>query len=186
MTKVGMIPADCRNFRRAARRAGEIRYIVLHSAAGEGSARQQAERAAGYAAGVSAHYYVDGQAVWQSVADRDVAWHCGTRGAYAHPYCRNGNSIGVALCGRMQDGRQTFLPETVRRAQALVRRLMARYGIPAENVLRHYDVTHKTCPAPFVESDARWAAFCAGLDGPAAGGQSKGRRRSASGAKRQK
>ena len=85
MTEVGMIPADRRNFRRAARRAGGIRYIVLHGAAGEGSARQQAERAAGYAAGVSAHYYVDGQAVWQSVADRDVAWHCGTRGAYAHP-----------------------------------------------------------------------------------------------------
>ena len=102
--------------------------------------------------------------------EQETAWHCGTRGVYYHPYCRNGNSIGVALCSRVRDGRQVFLPGTVRRAQALVRMLMERYGIPAENVLRHYDVTHKTCPAPFVEHAASWTAFRAGLAAPARAG----------------
>lgn len=32
-------------------------------------------------------------------------------------------------------------------------------------MVRHYDVTHKTCPAPFVESTAAWDAFKAGLAG---------------------
>ena len=55
------------------------------------------------------------------------------------------------------------MPETVRRAQALTCELMAKYGIPLENVVRHYDVTHKNCPAPFVESASAWTAFKQGL-----------------------
>ena len=51
----------------------------------------------------------------------------------------------------------------LRRAQALTRELMTKYGIPLENVVRHYDVTHKNCPAPFVESASAWTAFKQGL-----------------------
>ena len=43
--------------------------------------------------------------------------------------------------------------------------LMDRYGIAADHVVRHYDVTHKTCPAPYVESAAAWSEFKAGLAG---------------------
>ena len=35
---------------------------------------------------------------------------------------------------------------------------MKLYGIPLENVIRHYDVTHKKCPAPFVDSK-EWEKF---------------------------
>ena len=65
----------------------------------------------------------------------------------------------------MQDGRCGFHPDTVANAAALMRLLMARYGIPPGRVLRHYDVTHKTCPAPFVEHAAAWRAFLRLLDG---------------------
>ncbi len=101
--------------------------------------------------------------VWQSVRDADIAWHCGTRGTYFHPYCRNANSIGIELCSRKNGEKFYFMPETVRRAQALTCELMAKYGIPLENVVRHYDVTHKNCPAPFVESASAWTAFKQGL-----------------------
>ena len=87
---------------------------------------------------------MDENEVWQSVRDADIAWHCGTRGTYFHPYCRNANSIGIELCSRKNGEKFYFMPETVRRAQALTRELMAKYGIPLENVVRHYDVTHKT------------------------------------------
>ena len=53
----------------------------------------------------------------------------------------------------------------MRNAQALTRMLMDKYGIDAAHVVRHYDVTHKTCPAPYVESTAAWNAFKAGLNG---------------------
>ena len=95
--------------------------------------------------------------------EKDIAWHCGTRGMYFHTYCRNANSLGVELCSRKRGEKYYFTPETVKNAQQFVRSLMKRYGIPMENVVRHYDVTHKNCPAPFVEDAGAWQRFKAGL-----------------------
>ena len=36
---------------------------------------------------------------------------------------------------------------------------MKKYNISEENVIRHYDVTGKICPAPFVNSDYAWKSF---------------------------
>ena len=44
-------------------------------------------------------------------------------------------------------------------ALALLAELMRRYEIPVERVLRHYDVTGKVCPAPFVADMAAWQQF---------------------------
>ncbi|MCI8880949.1 MAG: N-acetylmuramoyl-L-alanine amidase, partial [Clostridiaceae bacterium] len=86
-----------------------------------------------------------------------AAWHCGTKGTYYHPACRNANSIGVEVC--MLDKHGKLRQGSVDRAAALVRELMQRYGIPADRVVRHYDVTHKDCPAPMVQNPALWQAF---------------------------
>ena len=40
---------------------------------------------------------------------------------------------------------------------------MARYSIPLDHVLRHYDVTGKCCPNPYVMDDSLWEGFKAGL-----------------------
>ena len=37
--------------------------------------------------------------------------------------------------------------------------LMKKYGVDVNHVLRHYDVTGKNCPAPFVENGAAWKNF---------------------------
>ena len=152
------------NYRKASRSRADIRYLVIHFTANDGdTAKNNADYFAGTAVSASAHYFVDEREVWQSVRDADIAWHCGTRGTYYHPYCRNANSIGIELCSRRNGERYYFKPETVRRAQALTRALMEKYGIPAERVVRHYDVTHKNCPAPFVECASAWDAFREGL-----------------------
>ena len=101
--------------------------------------------------GASAHYIVghDGK-VYQSVEDGDIAWHCGAQ-KYVHPECRNSNSIGIEMAVRKKDSSTLlasdpdwyFEPATEQAAQELVREKMQEYGIPAENVLRHYDVTGK-------------------------------------------
>jgi N-acetylmuramoyl-L-alanine amidase len=44
---------------------------------------------------------------------------------------------------------------------------MAEYNVPVENVIRHYDVTHKVCPAPWVHNEAAWLSFKARLAGEA-------------------
>ena len=99
----------------------------------------------------------------QSVREGDTAWHCGAR-AYWHPECRNGNSIGIEMCSRKRaDGSYYILPETVANAAALAKDIMQRYGIDTEHVLRHYDVTGKRCPMPWVDDPAQWTAFLAML-----------------------
>ena len=156
--------ARAENFRAASRRPSDIRYLVIHFTANDGdSVKNNADYFAREAPGASAHFFVDEREIWQSVKEKDIAWHCGTRGMYFHPYCRNANSLGVELCSRKRGEKYYFTPETVKNAQQFVRSLMKRYGIPTENVVRHYDVTHKICPAPFVEDAGAWQKFKAGL-----------------------
>lgn len=153
------------NYRPAARRKREIRYLVVHQATDGKTAAENAAYFAARNVSRSMHYFVDENEMQQSVRIQDIAWHCGTRGVYYHPYCRNENSIGIALCGSVRDGRYTFSPEVLSRARELLRALMKKYDIPPERVVRHYDVTHKTCPVAFVESVKAWQAFKEGLSG---------------------
>lgn len=146
-------------------RTQPVRYIVMHYTANNGdTARNNCDyyhRVGGLQA--SAHYFVDEHGAMQSVRECDTAWHCGAR-AYWHPECRNGNSIGIEMCSRKRaDGSYYILPETVANAAALAREIMQRYGIDTDHVLRHYDVTGKRCPMPWVDDPAQWDAFKASL-----------------------
>ena len=55
-----------------------IKFIVIHYVGATGGAKANCEYYAGGNRGASAHYYVgfEGE-VWQSVEDKDIAWHCG-------------------------------------------------------------------------------------------------------------
>lgn len=157
------VSCDPSNYR--AGRTQPVRYIVMHYTANNGdTARNNCDyyhRVGGLQA--SAHYFVDEHGAMQSVRECDTAWHCGAR-AYWHPECRNGNSIGIEMCSRKRaDGSYYILPETVANAAALAREIMQRYGIDTDHVLRHYDVTGKRCPMPWVDDPAQWTAFLATL-----------------------
>ena len=157
------VSCDPSNYR--AGRTQPVRYIVMHYTANNGdTARNNCDyyhRVGGLQA--SAHYFVDEHGAMQSVRECDTAWHCGAR-AYWHPECRNANSIGIEMCSRKRaDGSYYILPETVANAAALAREIMQRYGIDTEHVLRHYDVTGKRCPMPWVDDPAQWTAFLATL-----------------------
>ena len=153
------ISCNADNYR--AGRTQPVRYIVMHYTANNGdTAKNNCDyyhRVGGLQA--SAHYFVDEHGAMQSVRECDTAWHCGAR-AYWHPECRNANSIGIEMCSRKRaDGSYYILPETVANAAALAREIMQRYGIDTEHVVRHYDVTGKRCPMPWVDDPAQWAAF---------------------------
>ena len=152
----------------------DIKYIVIHYVGALGGAEANCRYSASKYIGASAHYFVGhGGEVWQSVEDKDIAWHCGAK-SYRHPDCRNSNSIGIEMCVRKRDTSSMgaadtdwyFEPETVAAAGQLARELMERSGIPAGNVLRHYDVTGKICPNPYVVDANAWTAFLAGLAEP--------------------
>lgn len=159
-------PCHPGNYRKG--RGEEVEFLVFHYVGATGSAAANA-RYYGSTPGIgaSAHYFVghaaEGAAVYASVAEGDTAWHVGAKG-YVHPRCRNANSIGVELCcHKGADGTWWFDPETLDAAVELGRDIMARYGIDAAHVLRHYDVTGKVCPAPFVNDPAAWETFKARL-----------------------
>ena len=155
-----------------------IKYIVIHYVGATGGARANCEYYAGGNRGASAHYYVgfEGE-VWQSVEDKDIAWHCGgkkypdTKGGAYYGICTNANSIGIELCvrnkGSQADTSQDWYFEdaTVVAAIALTKELMAKYSVPVDRVIRHYDVVGKICPNPYVYNTGRhtWADFKAAL-----------------------
>ena len=144
----------------------KIRYIVIHFTANDGdTAAGNCNYFASANRNASAHYFVDEKEAMRSVKDGDTAWHCGAK-KYKHAECRNGNSIGIELCSRKDAaGRYYFKAETVQNAIELTRSKMEEHGVPAERVLRHWDVTGKNCPAPFVENPQAWAEFKAALLG---------------------
>lgn len=135
-----------------------IKYIVIHYVGALGGAKANCQYYAGGDRNASAHYFVgfDGE-IWQSVEDKNIAWHCGAS-SYKHGECRNANSIGIELCVRKKntaslgatDKDWYFEDATVEAAAELTRYLMEKYNVPASNVIRHYDVTGKICPNPYV------------------------------------
>lgn len=148
-----------------------IKYIVIHYVGALGGAEANCKYYASQYIGASAHYYVgfDGE-VWQSVEDQNIAWHCGAK-TYVHPECRNANSLGIEMCVRNEGNLFDtsldwyFEDATVQAAIELTKELMAKYNIPADHVIRHYDVTGKICPNPYVynHTDHTWEDFKAAL-----------------------
>ncbi len=149
----------------SAGRTQPITYLVLHYTANNGdTAQNNCDYFAREAVGASAHYFVDESNIKQSVADGNTAWHCGggLQGSAGHAWygvCTNSNSIGIEMCSDVVDGSYVITAQTVENAVALVQYLMATHNIPLENVIRHYDVTGKTCPAPWVQDESQWQNF---------------------------
>lgn len=155
-------PCNADNYRKGRKQA--VKYLVIHYVGAPGNAAANAKYY-GSAKGInaSAHYFVGhgpSPEVWASVAEADTAWHVGCKTGYKHPDCRNDNSIGVELCCHQNgSGVWYFNPETVDAAVELARDIVTRYNIPKDRVLRHYDVTGKICPAPFVKDKKAWDSF---------------------------
>ena len=97
------------------------------------------------------HYTVDdsdGNTVYQHLPDNEKSYHTSSLKA-------NESSIAIELCVNA-DG---DFEKTVDNAVCLVRELMKKHSIPAENIKRHKDWTGKNCPASFTE--AAWKEFIA-------------------------
>lgn len=141
------VQCDGRNYTKG-RRGSAIDYIVVHYTGTDASARNNLVYFSTHDAQASAHYFIDRDGtLCQSVSESDIAWHAGK-------WAMNCRSIGIENVSAGED----FTEAQIETLTALVRALMAKYGIPADHVIRHYDVTGKLCPAPYVDS-AKWEAL---------------------------
>lgn len=161
-------PASTKNFTATSGRT--IKYIVIHYVGTNGTAYSVAKYFQTPGRNSSAHYVVglakENGRIYQLVDPRHKAWHCGTTGKYYHAECRNSNSIGIeTACHNDTSDLSANSPDwyfddvTVDRLADLTLSLMKRYGIDADHVVRHYDVTHKICPAMWVHDEKAWSAF---------------------------
>ena len=108
----------------------------------------------------STHYLV-GDHVVQLLPVKYAAYHVGAKDDGKLIPCYNGNSIGVYLCECKMDFSSDnvscndwyFTPQTLSNGAHLIAYLAQEYGIPTDHIVRHYDVTHKRCPRPFVGAD---------------------------------
>lgn len=143
----------------------KIEYIVIHYTAGVRCDNNAALNVISWylteGSNVSSDYVVDESGAVQYNPDikNRYTWHCGgskynTQGGSLYGKCTNANSIGVEICcyndtgytTRANSGNYHFTAVTLRNAVDLVTYLMNRYKIPADHVVRHYDVTGKLCP----------------------------------------
>lgn len=150
------------------RNASQIRYLVYHYTGNDGD--KAANNAAYFQQNIvkaSAHYFVDDTTVWRSVPDLKVAWAVGgskypnadkTGGGTMYGIITNTNSLSIEMCDTIRNGIYEASEATLANAAALGRALMEKYGIPIENVYRHFDVTGKHCPSYLVNAQ-KWAEF---------------------------
>lgn len=134
-----------------------IQYLVIHYVGAVSTAKNNCSYFYSTYRGASAHYFVDDNSIWQCVLDKDIAWHVGANTYYNGT--RNSNSIGIEMCCYKNNGVLDMSNATINNTLELAAYICKKYNITIDRVVRHYDVTHKKCPAPFVDNGARWTDF---------------------------
>ena len=162
-----------------AKRSQTIKYIVCHYLGVKSADNENL-----YGGGYGGHFYISRAGKIYKAADPKTAvvWQCGGKiqgetqasaGSPAHQFyqkCTNYNSIGIE-CGVNNDSDWWFTEASQESYVYLVSKLMDEYSIPIDRVIRHYDVTGKNCPAPWVSGNGKyhntnwsWADFKANLE----------------------
>ena len=151
------------------RALSDIKFIVVHYTGNDGDTD---ENNGNYfkrnIVKASAHYFVDDDSITQSVPDDYVAYSVGgsrysnyktTGGASLYGKATNANTLNIELCDDVKNGKVYPSAGCIANAIELVKAKMKQYNIPASNVIRHFDVTGKACPAYWsgnAEKNALW------------------------------
>lgn len=115
--------------------------------------------------GASAHYFVDDKEIIQIVGDSFASWHCGDNQGRGRALngVTNSNSIGIELCVNKDGNYEKAYNNLIE----LVKNLMVKFNISHNNVVRHYDVSRKSCPDTFKANNwARWNEFKKAIQEP--------------------
>lgn len=107
----------------------------------------------------SAHYFVDRKEAQLIIPENEVAYHAHDQNRCYVSFLKpnaNTKSISVEMCVE-KDGK--IHSQTIQNAAELVADLCKRYGLSTNKIVRHYDVTNKNCPAPWVSDSSQLTAF---------------------------
>lgn len=161
-------------------RPGDIEYIVIHYVGATGDAKANInyynQKTTNNA---SADFYVGFSGdIWQynPYPTTRYCWAVGgsrlnTGGGSLYGIAKNVNCVSIEMCvknngSKASESRDWYFEDaTVASTIELTKYLMKLYSIPASRVIRHYDVTGKICPNPFVYNHTKytWENFKAAL-----------------------
>ena len=151
----------------AKRSTSNIKYIVIHYTSNDGDTDENnGNYFKNNVVSASAHYFVDDDSITQSVPDNYVAWSVGgnkysncvtTGGGKFYGKATNNNTLNIEICDDVKNGVVYPSQATIENVIAFTKIKMAEYNIPASNVIRHFDVTGKSCPAYWVDN-TKWKA----------------------------
>ena len=146
------------------RGGNKIKFIVVHYLG-----VPNADNPNLYGGGYGGHYNITRNGTIYKAANPKTAvvWHCGggLQGSGGHEFykiCTNYNSIGiensVGYLGSEkspsgESDKWYFTEETQESLVWLVSKLMDEYNVPIEHLVRHWSVTGKTCPNPYVRNN---------------------------------
>lgn len=149
------------NYNFSSRNGNSIKYIVLHYTGNKGdTAKNNVDYFYNGDRSASAHYFVDDISIWQSVEEYNAAWSVGDgKGAYG---ITNQNSISIEMCCNTSG---VISETTENNALELVKYLQKKYNLSNNNVVRHYDASHKICPNWSANNWSRWTNFKNKLNG---------------------
>lgn len=139
----------------------DIDFIVVHFTANVNDTAKNNVNyfATGNKRNAGAHYFVGRDGVAESIPANFVAWAVGDKqaklngGGSKKKVCLNSNSVSVELCDF-----RTWNDEVAKTAAGFISALRRDLLINKNNIIRHYDVTGKLCPAPLVD-EAMWSKF---------------------------
>lgn len=172
------------------KRPGKIEYLAIHYVGGTGDAEANVKYYNRLSTtNASADFFVGHRGdIWQYNPDplKRYCWAVGGKkyangGGRLYGRATNKNTISIEMCVKLRGGAKQaqandpawyITEETLNASIELTRQLMRQYGIPADRVIRHYDVTGKACPGvvgwnPLSGSDAAWKSFQAAISGQA-------------------
>ena len=149
----------------ASRGSNPVKFIVIHYLG-----VPNADNPDLYGGGYGGHYNIErnGRIYKAANPKTDVVWQCGggRQGAGGSKFfgvCTNYNSIGIenGVCYTQygvkdpddNSDKWYFTEETQESLVWLVSKLMDEYNISFDHVIRHYDVTGKICPNPYVRNN---------------------------------
>lgn len=141
------------NYNRSSRSSKPV-YIVVHDTGDPGAtAKNEHDYFSGGDRQASADFFVDSDNIIQIIdTDNYYSWHCGDGGGKYG--ISNKNSLGIEMCLAVDENPTSA---TITNTIDMVKYLMSKYNIGIDNVVRHYDVSRKSCPNSF--SDNNWSKW---------------------------
>lgn len=149
-----------------------VKKIVLHWTATPGATDEREKLFFDGADGggsryASAHIFVDKDSSTCIIPLNEVAYHANDtyernkdgsayRGVKEIAPNANYYTIGIEMCVEKD---RTISPKTIDRTVKVAAELCKIYKLTENDIVRHYDVSHKPCPKPFVDHPEQFESF---------------------------